>query len=160
MVARLQPSQTLVDEVRREFRLLTTEVDGVDHRAALRFGVHRTDMRCLDVVSARGPLTASELGRAVGLSSGGTSIALARLEAASLVRRRHDASDRRKVWVEVTERTRQQERDVFAPMGRAMGRLLAQYRDEDLRVMVEFLRAARAVLADHGPSAQSEAAHG
>jgi DNA-binding MarR family transcriptional regulator len=142
-----------VDEVRREFRLLTSEVDGIDHHAALRFGVHRTDMRCLDVISARGPLTASELGRAVGLTSGGTSIALGRLEEAGFVRRRNDMSDRRRVWVEVTPLTRQREREVFGPMGQAMGKLLSRYAGEELRVIWGFLSAAREVLTAHGPGA-------
>ena len=69
----------LIGQVRSAMRRLTTEIDGLDECAAAHFGVNRTDLRVIDTLRSRGPLTASELARAVGLTSGGLSIALERL---------------------------------------------------------------------------------
>jgi len=70
----------LIGQVRSAMRRLTTEIDGLDECAAAHFGVNRTDLRVIDTLRSRGPLTASELASAVGLTSGGLSIALERLE--------------------------------------------------------------------------------
>lgn len=143
----------LVGEVAAALRALTTEIDGLDQRAAQLLGLHRTDLRCLDVISSRGPLMASEVGHAVGLTSGGTSIALERLERGGLVRRSHGAADRRKVLVEVTALTRRREEEVFGPLQGAVARMLAGYSVAKLRAVRGFLEDLRAVMAAQATSA-------
>jgi DNA-binding MarR family transcriptional regulator len=64
-------------------------------------GVNETDWECLDVLDWTGPITAGELARHVGITSGAVTGAIDRLEALGLVRRRTDPSDRRKVIVEL-----------------------------------------------------------
>jgi hypothetical protein len=39
----------LVDAVQAELRALSTEIDHLDALAAERFGLNRTDLRCLDL---------------------------------------------------------------------------------------------------------------
>jgi DNA-binding MarR family transcriptional regulator len=62
-------------------------------------GVNETDWECLDVLDWTGPITAGELARHVGITSGAVTGAIDRLEKLGLVRRRTDPSDRRKVIV-------------------------------------------------------------
>jgi DNA-binding MarR family transcriptional regulator len=64
-------------------------------------GVNETDWECLDVLDWTGPITAGELARRVGITSGAVTGAIDRLERLGLVRRRTDPSDRRKVIVEL-----------------------------------------------------------
>ena len=61
----MQLAMAVQDELRR----LTTDVDTLDELAARRFGINRTDMRCVDVLTASGPMRPSELAAAVKLSS-------------------------------------------------------------------------------------------
>src|SRR6516162_3759708 len=120
----------LVDEVRRAMRRLSIEIDGLDQRAADHFGISRTDLRVIDNLRSSGPLTPSQLARAVGLTSGGLSIALERLERIGYIRRSQHPQDRRRVVVEATDAVVPFETAVFAALGRSMNRLLAGYSDE------------------------------
>lgn len=128
-------------------RTLSTEIDGLDQRAASRFGISRTDLRCIDVLRTTGPLTASELARAVGLTSGGLSIALERLEHSGFIRRRSHPDDRRKVLVETTSHVKPLEAEVFGALGKRMSAILQRYDDDELRLIEDYLeRTATAIV--------------
>ena len=109
----------LIGEVLAAMRRLSTEIDGLDQRAADRFGINRTDLQLIDVLRTSGPRTATELAKAVGLTSGGLSIALDRLERVGYVRRYQHPDDRRRVIIEATETLEPLEREMFAPYSNA-----------------------------------------
>jgi DNA-binding MarR family transcriptional regulator len=71
-------------------------------RAVERHGVSTEQAHLLVVLFTKGPLSMTDLGREVALSSGTLSAAVDRMEASGLVRRRADAKDRRSVRVEAT----------------------------------------------------------
>ena len=138
----------LIGHVRAALRRLTTEIDGVDQRAAARFGISRTDLRCIDVLRTRGPSTATELAGAVGLTSGGLSIALERLERAGYISRRRHPNDRRKVIVEATAAVEPLEIEVFGALGKRMAAIITSYDDQQLLVIKNYLeRTADAIAA-------------
>jgi len=71
-------------------------------RIAEKMGLSATDHKALDLASrATGPLTAGEIAKLTGLSTGAVTGVIDRLERAGFVRRVRDARDRRKVLVEV-----------------------------------------------------------
>ena len=118
-------SQDKAPAVGAAMRRLTAEIDGLDQRAASRFGINRSDLRCLDVLRGVGPTTPTTLAGAVGMTTGGLSLALDRLESAGYVTRRPNANDRRSVIVEPTEHLAQVEREIFGPLVRGMGEIIA-----------------------------------
>lgn len=129
-----------------ELRQLSTAIDGLDARAALRFGINRTDLRCLDVLTSTGPRTASELAAAVGLSSGGLSIALERLERAGYIKRRQHPDDRRSVVVEATDKAHSVDQEIFGQIEDRMRRLFGGYKPAELEVILRFLRDTRTTI--------------
>jgi DNA-binding MarR family transcriptional regulator len=147
----LSSALSLAIEVETELRRLTTEIDGLDEHAAQRFGINRTDMRCLDVLTSRGSMRPSELAAAVRLTSGGLSIALERLERAGYVSRRPHGSDRRSVLVEATEKAHQVDEEIFGGIEVGTRGLLRSYDEKRLIVIRDFLRGMSAVMAarDH-----------
>jgi len=138
-------------DVQAELRRLTTEIDGLDERAARHFGVNRTDLRSLDVLTSTGPMRPSELAAAVRLTSGGLSIALERLERAGYIRRRQHENDRRSVVVEATEKAHAVGEDVFGAIEERMRRLLGRYQPAELEVVRRFLQETRSAVAPPGP---------
>ncbi len=142
----LSRATSLAIEVETELRRLTTEIDRLDERAAERFGINRTDMRCLDVLTSRGPLRPSDLAAAVRLTSGGLSIALERLERAGYVSRRPHVSDRRSVLVEATEKAHQVDEEIFGDIEAGTRGLLRSYDQKRLAVIRDFLRGMSAIL--------------
>jgi DNA-binding MarR family transcriptional regulator len=129
----------LIRDVRHAMRTLTTEIDALDRRAAGHFGVNRTDLHLIDTLRRRGPLTASQLAQAAGLSSGGLSIALDRLERAGYVHRGMHPGDRRSVVVEATPAVKPLEDAVFSELGRRLARLLTTYTDDQLTTIKDYL---------------------
>lgn len=138
-----------IEATRAALRRLTSEIDALDARAARYFGLHRTDQQCLDLIASRGPLTPSELARAMSLTSGGMSIALDRLERAGYVRRRPHPGDRRGVLVEATALARRRGREFFGPLQDIERRLLAARSRRELREIQTFLEQLTAAIAEH-----------
>jgi DNA-binding MarR family transcriptional regulator len=133
-------------------RRLSIEIDGLDQRAAEHFRISRTDLRVIDNLRSSGPLTPSQLARAVGLTSGGLSIALERLERIGYIRRSQHPRDRRSVVVETTDAVVPFETAVFAALGRRMDRLLAGYSNEELLTIKHYLEHAASLTATSGPA--------
>jgi DNA-binding MarR family transcriptional regulator len=126
-------------------RQLSTEIDGLDQRAADRFGINRTDLQLIDVLRNSGPMTATELAKAVGLTSGGLSIALDRLERVDYVRRHQHPSDRRRVIIEATDTLEPIERELFGTLQQRFKKLLHGYTREQLLTINHYLEAAAAI---------------
>ena len=129
----------LVNEVFAAMRRLSTEIDGLDQRAANHLGINRTDLHLLDVLRSSGPLTARELAHAVGLTSGGLSIALDRLERLSYIRRSQHPGDRRSVVIEATDALEPFEAELFTPLARQIRKLLQGYTVDQLETIKHYL---------------------
>ena len=123
-------------------RRLSTEIDGLDQRAANRFGINRTDLHLIDVLRTLGPLTATQLARAVGLTSGGLSIALDRLERLGYIRRSQHPEDRRSILVEATNIFAPLEAELFGPLAQQIQKLLGTYTREQLQTIKHYLELA------------------
>ncbi len=136
-------------------RRLGTETDGLDQRAANRFGIGRTDLHLIDRLRNEGAQTPTQLARSVGITSGGLSIALERLERIGYIRRSQHPDDRRRVLVEATAAVVPLENEVFGPLIREMKSLLDTYSDGDLSTIRDFLDRASAVISQAGPGATS-----
>jgi DNA-binding MarR family transcriptional regulator len=134
-------------------RRLGTEVDGLDQRAANRFGIGRTDLHLIDRLRSDGPQKPSLLARSVGLTSGGLSIALERLERIGYIRRSQHPDDRRSVLVETTGAIVPLEREVFGPLIERMTALLDTYTDDELATIRHYLEHAATAISQSGPGA-------
>ncbi|MFF3291087.1 MarR family winged helix-turn-helix transcriptional regulator [Streptomyces sp. NPDC003023] len=131
--------------VAAQLRLLQQSVDAFDEAAAARLRLNRTDLRCLDLILAKDPMSAGELTVAAKLSPAATTTAIDRLERAGFVTRSRDAANRRRVLVAATEAARAAEREVYGPLGEAGMSALRRFDEERLSVIVDFLETARRV---------------
>ena len=141
--------QELVQTVIALVRATADQTHRVDQLAAAQFGLNSTDARALEVVSRTGPLTAKRLSRALGMTTGGVTTVIDRLERAGYARRRDDASDRRRVLIEATELTRRVEGEMFGELIRDNARLVGSFSERELAVIKDFLERSGAQLAAH-----------
>jgi DNA-binding MarR family transcriptional regulator len=122
----------------------------MSHAIAARIGLHATDMECLDLLQLRGAMTAGQLARLAGLSTGAVTRLVDRLAVRGLVRRREDPADRRKVVVEpVAEAVEALCGPLYRELqaqGQASG---AQFSLEEMEVAVRFLANANQMLRSH-----------
>jgi DNA-binding MarR family transcriptional regulator len=146
-------SETKIQQMQavgHELRLFGTEIDALDARAAERFGLNRSDLRCLDVLSHSGAMSPTALAQAVAMSTGGLSISLSRLERAGYVKRTMDPNDRRRVSVALTRKAERIEEQIFGPLLAEVAGLLGAYSEAELTLICEFLQRVRGAVAAAG----------
>jgi len=131
--------ETLIAEVARAVALFQSATDLVDEAAAQCLGINRTDLRCLGLLHAHGPMNAGRLGAAAGLSPAATTAAIDRLERAGHTRRVRSAEDRRGVLVELTHEASARLEEIYGPVGCTGMELLARYSDAELHLLHTFL---------------------
>ncbi|WP_043626641.1 MarR family winged helix-turn-helix transcriptional regulator [Nonomuraea candida] len=139
----------MIEAVTKAVQDLQDATDVMDERAARRLGINRTDLRCLSRLSARGPLTASELATAAGLTGGAMTTVIDRLEQAGLARRSRDSADRRRVLVHLTERAEQVSAEIWGPVLDDARVELGRFSLAELSVIERFLSLALKNQQDH-----------
>jgi len=97
-------------------------------------GVNPVDLRCLDWLT-EGPMTASRLAEATGLSAGATTSMIDRLERKGFVRRRRGEGDRRQVMVEFTDEGIRRVGELYGPLVAEGEPLLGSFSKEQLDVL-------------------------
>ena len=91
----------LVEQVGMHVRRMGAQSVILSEVMAKRFGLHTTDLECLDLIFLRKDPTAGELAKATGLTSGAVTALIDRLQNAGYVERVADPSDRRRVHVRI-----------------------------------------------------------
>jgi DNA-binding MarR family transcriptional regulator len=138
--------QELFDRFSLAIRASQNISEAFDEHVAARLGINRTDLRALDILDQRGPISAGELAEAMHLSSGAITTLLDRLERAGYARRRRDTEDRRRVLVEPTPKLQQGGENFYLPLYEGTMRLLEGRSDEELLALTEFLEQGRELL--------------
>lgn len=115
-----------------------------------RLGLSATDRKCLDLLS-RGPVTAGELARHTGLTTGAITGTIDRLVAAGYAERHPDPADRRRTLVSRRPDGALDEilSGIFGPLGEDMKRITDRYTQHELEAISDFLSRTREVLVDH-----------
>lgn len=131
-------------------------MDRLDEAVADRFGLHRTDLRCLEIIGQEGPLAAGRLATMAGLSTSAATAVLDRTERAGYVRRSADPSDRRRVLVDLTDQGREHGRAAFAGLMSETDRLLSGYTLGELELLNRFLARVCALVVAQAQIATSE----
>ncbi|HEY3889225.1 MAG TPA: MarR family transcriptional regulator [Caulobacteraceae bacterium] len=115
---------------------------------AARLGVNSTDLECLDLIVMRGPVTAGDLARATGLTTGAITGVIDRLERAGFAAREPDPADRRKVRVRALPAIEQSIAPLFQPMAEATAAVLAAYDEAQLAFALDFLTRVNAAAVE------------
>ena len=98
----LPSEEELVRQIVEAGRSVYAAFDAVDEAISKSLRLHRSDLRCLNLLES-GPLKASEIGQRLGLSSGSVTALIDRLEKAGFVERQRSTVDRRSVEVHIPE---------------------------------------------------------
>lgn len=112
------------------------------HALAGRLKMNPTDLECLGVVMASGPMTAGRLAEETGLTTGAITGIVDRLEQHGHVQRERDQKDRRRVYIHVNHQSLGQIAPLFESMEASMEKLCTRYSDAELRAILDFMQAA------------------
>jgi DNA-binding MarR family transcriptional regulator len=132
-----------------EFRELSAATVMFHQAVADRLGMNITDHKCADILARTGPISAGELARWTGLTTGAITGVIDRLERAGLVRRAADPDDRRRVMIEpILKRIERVIGPLFESMARAAADLCATYSTQELAVIRDFTARAHQMAYD------------
>jgi DNA-binding MarR family transcriptional regulator len=144
------PKQELIGGLIGAFREAGNLDGAFEEAAAARLGIGAGDLRCLNAIENAGGLTAGELSREVGVTSGAVTGAIDRLEAAGFARRVADPADRRRVRIEVTPEFRARAEKIWGPVAADWQRELADhFTAAELQTAIEFLELTNAIGRRH-----------
>jgi DNA-binding MarR family transcriptional regulator len=121
-----------------------------DNRAAEALGVNLTDLHCLNIVENRGGVTAGALAAEAGLTTGAVTGVVDRLERAGYARRVRDATDRRRVQIEVTDHFYARADAIWRPVSAEWrAELSRRFTGDQLDLISEFLDATNELTRRH-----------
>jgi len=146
-----QSRQELLRRLGQELgRKLSAQTVFFHEVAARKLGLNATDTRCLDLISRAEPseVTAGDLGRATGLTTGAVTGILDRLEAAGMVERVRDSNDRRRVIVRPLPEAAGRMGKVYEGLGAAMEKLASGYKTRELELISHFLERQLLILQE------------
>ncbi len=145
---------TVEDRIVLEIRKFIAASIFFNTQTAEKVGIGLTDMQMLHMLQLYGPSTPSRLAVWTGLSSGGVTVALDRLEKAGYVRREANPEDRRSLLVVLVPAKLQRMAGMYEEVESETRRLLGTLPQRDLEAVVRFfetlghVRAGRSSLLD------------
>lgn len=109
---------------------------------AEKLGLNPTDARAMGFLAETGPIPAGRLAELMDLTTGAITGVLDHLESAGLVRRESDPEDRRRVLVVPSDdgKKAKEVQRLFGPLARSFGALVRSYSEEELALILDFVR--------------------
>lgn len=113
---------------------------------ATKLELNNNDYMSIDIMREKGPITAGELSKLSGLTTGSVTALIDRLEKHGYVRRENDPNDRRKVIIVPLYEDNEEVSNAYHPLHEAMMALGSEYTAEELELISRFLREASNVI--------------
>ncbi len=149
MSSPLPTREQLVQQIDWALRELSTSTVLAATAIAQKVGMGPNDLRCGELLVRNGPMTAGELAKATGLTTGAITGIVDRLEKAGWAQRRADPGDRRRVVIYPgPQENEQTAAALYAGHVERMNQLLGQYSDEQLMLLLEFVQRLAAINRD------------
>jgi len=140
-----QPTEQQVNFTLR-MRGLGTRTVLYQQHVASSLGLYNNDFISIDILREKGAITAGELSKLTGLTTGSVTALIDRLEKNGYVRRENDPNDRRKVIIVPLYANKEEVSSTYLPLHDSMIDLASSYSEEDLELITQFLSKASAVL--------------
>jgi DNA-binding MarR family transcriptional regulator len=146
MPSRSRRRAALLDAVERGFQDVSTAGGLLHTTIAERLGLNITDHKCMGMLLRFGSMTAGDLARHAGLTTGAITGVINRLERAGYAERRVP-KDRRSIVVHPVNADRflRRMRSAIGGLRTRMRVLADRYTDEQLAVLDDFMRQAVAI---------------
>ena len=122
-----------------------------NQQIADRVGLRLTDMQCINALELMGPSTPGELARFTGLTTGGVTVMLDRLEKGGYLKREPNPRDRRSVLVRLNPTKVKKMQALYGEINDRMATLLDETPERELRSALNLLSKMNASRTDEPP---------
>jgi MarR family transcriptional regulator, organic hydroperoxide resistance regulator len=130
--------QSLLHEIRRFIASAVL----FNQQLADKLGVNATDYQVLNLLDLRGDATPGKLAQLTGLTTGGITVALDRLEKAGFIKRERNPNDRRSLIIHAVPAKMRQIFPFYKPVIEVMDQVISVYDDRQLGTLVGFFQRA------------------
>ena len=130
----------LIVALRTALREANTHLTFLNQQIGGQVELKGNDIECLDQIGRHGPISPGELGRRTGLHPATLTGILDRLERGGWIARERSPGDRRSVQLRALPDRGAELYGRYAPMNSVMDGIFEGYTDEQLEVIVDFLR--------------------
>lgn len=113
-----------------------------------RVGLHLTDMQCLNLLEMLGSTTPGDLARHMGLTTGGVTVMLDRLEKRGYLRREPNPGDRRSLLVRLLPKKFEKLDAFYAEINRRFEAVLRETPEQNLKTVMDFFSRCNEVRAE------------
>ena len=155
-ITRVPAPVTIADRVVLEIRKFLAAGILFNAQAAEKAGLGLTDMQMLHMLQLYGPSTPGRLGAWTGLSSGGITVALDRLEKGGYLRREPNPADRRSLLITLLPARLRKVAVMYEGVEKETRRLLATLPQSDLEAVVRFFETLEAVRTERENAGKQE----
>jgi MarR family transcriptional regulator, organic hydroperoxide resistance regulator len=114
-------------------------------------GLRLIDVQCINVLDLLGPSTPGELARSTGLTTGGVTVMLDRLEKGGYLKREPNPRDRRSVLVRLKPAKLKKIQAFYAEIDRRMEGLLDETPERELRSVASLFSKMNEFRMEHPP---------
>ena len=132
------PKQNLLTTIEVASRDVERVVSSLDDVVIDKMKINRTDLRIIDAL-IDGPETPSNLVKKTGVTASAMTSALDRLESQKYVIRKRDLDDRRRIYVEITDRCKRINDHLHKPIAEEYIELLSKLTESELRIIYDYL---------------------
>src|SRR5580698_8166715 len=116
-----------------------------NQKVADRAGLHLTDMQCINLLELLGAVTPGKLAECTGLTTGGVTVMLDRLEKAGVVKRERNPNDRRSVLVRVNPKKLRKINALYRGINERLEAFFSETSEPELRLVANFLARMNAI---------------
>ncbi len=145
------PSETTEDRILLEIRKFIASAIFFNSQAAEKVGLSLTDSQMIHTLQLYGPSTPTRLAAATGLSSGGVTVALDRLEKGGYIRREPNPADRRSLLIHINPARLLKLKGIYENVEAETRRSLSTLPKGDLAAVIRFFEALSSVRSNRTP---------
>ncbi|MEX6702612.1 MarR family winged helix-turn-helix transcriptional regulator [Peribacillus frigoritolerans] len=123
---------------------------------AQKIGVSHTDLKSAEILNETGPITAGELSKITGLSTGSVTALINRLEKSGYVKRERDQLDGRKVMIMPIPERQEQIKSHYQSLSMATKELCSAYNEQELILINQFVEEITKIMGKENDKLMSE----
>ncbi|MED4689120.1 MarR family winged helix-turn-helix transcriptional regulator [Peribacillus frigoritolerans] len=123
---------------------------------AQKIGVSHTDLKSAEILNETGPITAGELSKITGLSTGSVTALINRLEKWGYVKRERDQLDGRKVMIMPIPERQEQIKSHYQSLSMATKELGSAYNEQELILINQFVEEITKIMDKENDKLMSE----